>query len=411
MLFLLCFCCFAACGAPEGGGGGAGLLEPEAWCEVTLEARCARQVSCGVALENEATTEAACLAEALPRCAPRAGSWSSSVAAGRAGFDGGALASCGAGWGEVGCRELAGGASPSACGEVFSGGAGEGEACFTDVECGGGLRCAAGGRCPGVCVADVEADPGATCLLTGCDAAAYCAGSVCRPRLARDAACEGEGQCLAGLFCGKDVGAPELRCRPQKEAGAVCFTRAMCAAGQGCLPGGDVSRCGEAVAEGGFCGSDEVCAGGLVCDLSAGRCAPPLAEGAACVSSAACAPGLYCWEDHPEGARCREEGKVGVPPGALCNPALDRCALGHYCRIGDRSPEVGACALLPGLGEPCEDFSRNLNSACREGVCLGGVCALLKAPGEACEARAECLSGACAAGSCAPFEEVVCGLE
>jgi hypothetical protein len=123
---------------------------------------------------------------------------------------------------------------------------------------------------------------------------------------------------------------------------------------------------------------------------------------------------LYCWQEFdpaPGRGLCRERDKVGIGQGQPCNPATDRCRLGLYCRIGEQV-EVGECTLLPGLGEPCADFARNLNEECREGDCVneGGElrCRLLGEEGAACEANTWCLSLSCQEGACAPFEEVFC---
>lgn len=405
----------AGCGGASGGGGGGagGAGSASSWCEVTLEAWCARQVGCGVALENEATTVASCVAEGRASCEPELQAWVNSVEAGRAGFDAEALSACVSGIEGASCRELSAGYVPAACGGVFVGSGVAGGACYTSVECGEGLGCATAGRCPGVCAASAAPEPAAGCEVVGCGAGSYCNGTRCQPLRGEGEACEREGQCGAGQFCGKDVGAPELLCRGQHGEGEVCFARAACAGERGCLLAGEVRRCGAAKGAGELCADSEECGAGLGCELSTGRCAAPLAEGEGCVTSGSCAAGLYCWLDRPGGAVCREEGKVGVEAGALCNPALDRCVLGHYCRIGDGSPEVGSCAALPELGEPCEAFERNLNGECRVGACLRlegeALCRSLREPGEACATRAECRSGACVEEVCAPYGALICG--
>lgn len=408
------------CGDDGGAGQGAPAapLTAEDRCPVVLEALCERQVGCNARLLNEATTVEACVDEARVLCELEQATWTPSVEAGLATFSEANLRACQDALGALSCVELVAGVRPEICAEVFVGAAAVGESCYTDAECAGEALCASTTQCPGTCQAREDVEAPVDCALVGCDAGSYCEGNRCSPKLEEGALCREADACQDGLFCGKDANAPELRCRPLKGEGEPCFVRAACQEGLSCQGAQGATACRAEVGEGGTCGDTNACARGLICDPSAGACVPPLEEGASCVHPEDCAEGLYCWEfgsDDPERGACRAESKVGLGEGERCNPALDRCRLGLYCRIEGDEAGVGVCALLPGLGESCADFARNLNEQCREGACvrLDGdlVCAQLASEGEACTYDGACVSEVCVNGVCLPYDDVVCTYE
>lgn len=408
----------AACGeATKGGGGGASAERPatlENHCYLYYEALCERQIGCNVALVNQETTVEGCIQEAQLGCEPRLVGWSKSVEAGLTSFDADALTTCRDEIGQTDCKSLVADRLPATCRAVFTGQGQAGDECYTDAECAWPNFCAAFGRCPGLCQAPDVLPEVQGCDLLGCPTDQYCDANRCLPRKPEGQGCPNrDDACQEGLYCGKDAGEVELACRPRKAQGEVCFSRAHCQAGLGCAPATEGRACQPALGADERCDDAEVCADGLVCDPATGACAAPLQEQAACARSQDCAPGLYCWQEFtPEpGGLCREQDKVGVGEGQPCNPSTDQCRLGLYCRV-ETQDAPGVCVLLPGLGEPCVDFSSNLDQACREGECIfvdgEARCALLLGEGEACQSGAQCLSTSCPDGRCAAFREVFC---
>ena len=410
-------------GCSDDGGGAAPMeeapLELSAYCEVFYEALCERQVGCNVALVNQATTVQECMTLTLAQCEPELGRWTPSVEAGRALFDPEALAACRDGMPDMSCKELVAGVRPEACSGVFVGTVADGEPCYVAVECEElGGACATLGRCPSVCESPTEPPDRFDCSVIGCPDGQYCNGNLCEETLPLGASCREMDACDPGLFCGRDVNASTLECRAKKAAGEVCFSRASCQDGFSCQPTGtDVgSTCASALGEGAPCTDTEQCAVGLICDQVSGLCGQPREEQQECFGPFDCADGLYCWDDPLfETGSCREQAKVGVAQGEPCNPVLDRCRLGLFCRRDVSGSEVGECALLPELGEGCADFPSNLNEECRVGECafIGGTatCIELLPDGAPCESREQCISGACPDGACQAYEEVNCGFD
>lgn len=412
----------AACGGGDGeqGGEGAGelALTPENYCVGFFEAFCERQIACNVALVNQATSIDSCVVEAQRLCEPELSTWLGSLNAARTRFVEESLTQCRAELGEARCKTLAAGFVPESCGDVFVGDVGQGEDCFTDVECEAGLICASAGRCPGRCEVPNALPTGFDCSIGGCPDGEFCDGAVCAPTLAEgapcpndDAACEGE------LYCGKVADDPELLCRAPLPQGEACFFRSNCQSGLSCqLVGTEANErtCEPARADGASCFDREECAAGLVCERNAGRCVVPRQEQETCFDAFDCADGLYCWfEFNPEDGvgACREDSKVGIGEGQPCNPLVDRCRLGLFCEETDVIG-VGECVGLPALGEACADFARNLNEECRNGACVfvdgAPLCIEKGDAGAPCGSGDECLSTSCVEGACAAFDEVFC---
>ncbi len=410
-----------ACG-DEGAGPAPGELAvtPEGYCEVFFEPLCERQIGCNFALVNQATSVEQCIQEAGRLCSPELKTWLQSLRAGRTTFSVEAVEACGAAVAAARCQELASGLVPEACGEIFVGAVGLKQDCFTDVECEAGLICASAGRCPGLCEVPDRPPEVFNCTQVGCPEGEFCLAGSCAAKLAEGEGCPNDdAACDEGLFCGKDVGEPELRCRVKKEQGERCFARSFCREGLSCqiIETDPAERtCEPERASGGDCFDGEECAPGLVCDQNGGTCVVPRAEEERCFDVFDCGPGLYCWEEfieEPGVGICRENQKVGVGEGQPCNPLVDRCRLGLFCRMGE-IVGVGECAVLPDIGEACADFSRNLNEECRTGDCVfveGGQRCIEKGDaGAVCGSGQECLSTSCREGICAAFEEVFCSL-
>lgn len=420
-LLLLAPLALLACSEEERGGGEDDRVELtlDNYCYAYHEALCQRQVGCNVALNNQATSVEACIQEASRLCAPRLETWKRSVETGAASFSAELLRQCRGDLEQTDCKALAAGRRPESCRAALDGDAQEGEGCFTDVECAGTLICAAFGRCPGQCQALPDDPEQITCQERGCSPGEFCDGAVCQAQRAQGEACPNrDDACQGDLYCGKTAQDANLLCRAPLPEGEPCFGRGQCQSGLSCHITGQTSSersCLPAKAQGDTCADSDECSPGLICDSRLGTCGPPKAEQEVCASTLDCQSGLYCWQafEPEEGlGRCREQNKVGVGQDQPCHPSTDRCRLGLYCRIDGDDVELGSCQVLPDLGEPCADFSRNLNEECRSGACVPGgtepLCVELLEAGQPCERGAQCLSTSCQEGACAPFEAVFC---
>ena len=395
-------------------------LSAENYCEAFFEPFCERQIGCNFALLNQATTIESCIEEAARRCSPELNTFLDSLSVERATFNVDNLEACREAVAATGCKELAAQFVPEPCEAIFEGTRNQGEDCFTDVECTGGTICASAGRCPGLCEVPNMPPDAFNCESIGCPEGRFCLDGRCSVELVegepcpnKDAACEGD------LFCGKEAEDPQLLCRQPKPEGEPCFFRSHCRAGFSCqIAGAEVNdrTCELARAEGAPCFDTDECGAGLVCERNAGTCVKPRQEEEPCFGVFDCGEGLYCWDEfdpEPLVGICRENSKVGVGEGQPCNPLIDRCRLGLFCR----SEEVGLgeCTVLPDIGEACADFSSNLNEECRTGECVftdGGLLCIEKGEGGAlCSTGEECLSTSCREGVCAAFEDVFCTVD
>lgn len=391
------------------------------YCSVFHEALCEQQISCNVELVNQATSIEQCTTDAAVLCEPRLTTWIASVEAGNATFDLEQLTACAEDIRASSCKELAAGLRPRSCRQIFLGDTPRREDCFTDVECQGNDICANAGRCPGQCAEPLEDPDAFDCGLAGCPQDQWCTGGSCEPQLDQNEPCAGDdAQCLDGLFCGKATDDGTLRCRVLRGVGEPCELRTNCADGLSCHYENVELReryCRTERAEREDCIDTNECARGLICNQADNKCATPRKDQESCYNPGDCDEGLYCWQEFdpdPLLGVCREEFKVGIGAGEPCNPSIDKCRLGLYCRITDLAiPQVGECAVLPTLEESCADFSHNLNEECREGQCLdlgGGefICRHKGDAGTPCVVKDECLSTVCLDGTCAAFDEVYC---
>ncbi len=390
------------------------------YCEAFFEPLCERQIGCNVALVNQATSVQTCIEEAGRLCDPELVTWLESLDAGHTVYNQDNMSACREAITGAQCKLLATGFVPEICQDVFEGNAQQGQECFTEVECQEGLICASAGRCPGLCEEpNGLPDDAFDCGVAGCLDGFFCDGSVCREVLSEGEGCPNDDDaCEGDLFCGRDVDDPRLLCRAPKAQGEACFTRSGCQSGLSCqivTTQTNERTCEPARTEEGECFDKEECAEGLVCERNAGRCVSPRVEGETCFEASDCGEGLYCWfEFTPEDLQtgvCREDRKVGVGQDEPCNPLVDRCRLGLFCRAGDNIG-LGQCEVLPDVGEACADFTRNLNEECRTGSCVfvdgAPVCIEKGDAGAPCGSGEECLSTSCVDGACAAFEDVYC---
>ena len=233
------------------------------------------------------------------------------IEAGNASYDPTDAAACADALGDVSCEALTGAPELDACGGVWDGSGGEGDACASSAECAAGwcdpgdcdpaLSC-----CIGACAADEDVTSvpiAGDCSIDPCVTDAFCDDSVapptCRALVGVDGACF-EGQCIAGLYCrvtDPDVGS------------GVCSE----------LPGEDEA-----------------------CDPDYPVCAR-----------------ADNWCD-PADDTCRPLAQVGDP----CDELDDNCVAYAWC-----SPD-GVCVARPTEGEACEDWPPCLGDL----ECLDDTC-------------------------------------
>jgi hypothetical protein len=243
------------------------------------------------------------------------------------------------------------------CPNVLVGQQPDGAPCISRFDCKAGSGCLEENSvCPGVCRPYPRV--GESCTSFGyCSDGAYCIKGVCRPAPAIGDACDAGDDCYPYLWCNRDAGS----CRGYADAGEPCDL-------------------------GGVNGAP--CFFPYWCN---GTCQPRSSSGGSCHDDWNCVNGLSCLP----GPICELPGDAG----AACDSDFD-CAGEHvYCRH-----DAGACAPLPGRGEPCapRDFPfQLLVPSCAPGlICSGGLCKDRGCPGDTCGATAGCTEGLCDAGTC-----------
>ncbi|PKN55096.1 MAG: hypothetical protein CVU56_22945 [Deltaproteobacteria bacterium HGW-Deltaproteobacteria-14] len=230
------------------------------------------------------------------------------------------------------------------------------------------------------CVAGAFCDIGAACPGT-CVAFAGI-GDDCDPLTWCDfdsAACVG-GECVA----------------PPATVGAACSGR--CAAPLAC--NGVTDTCVAPGLAGDPCGADgNVCVTGLTCfrpnTSATGTCSPLGGVGADCFSSGDCRAATS-----GETLACIG-GACAVAPGAG-QPCFEFSCSGAWC---DTSAVPPTCVALPAAGSACGG-----GNACAVGAwCDAGTCAQRKGAGASCTSPAHCESGRCFGGACVATGAPPCG--
>lgn len=251
---------------------------------------------------------------------------------------------------------------------------GDTSACALDeAACKGAAGCTIG-KCPNgdVCRVDClkECGPWLECqALAEGDADAYCT--------ERD--CAADGDCLAGFYCGVvrspydicgptcvDSGGGELRCAGGNHDGELCPDDKFCEKGNDSLCGKTKEPCKEAdkagatFFEGSVCllrrsclerGPGSPCATDLDCSRISGQRCVKLGGESRC--AAGCAADSDCLSDSrcdAEQAACLPRFGAWVGAGKFCEP----CVSDEDC--GSIGTAV-ACALMPGGGRGCFDYS------------------------------------------------------
>lgn len=319
---------------------------------------CSQAIRCGSIGASERASCERRLAAAID--APGgAYSRSAAVAAGRLRFDGESAAAC-LRHIERGRCGLDGGNRNEfvACQRVFRPLV-ENGACQSGGEC-RSLVCEGSGQgrsgCPGVCAASTR------CNYLTCGNEEFCDPQTqqCMPRRGSGGRCDTPAAhdfCQPGLVCIDNT------CRPPNPAGAACLGQEQCAAGLFCDPA--TLQCRERLADGGACATQAFCRDGLVCIATSttpdsGVCKTVLDFPSACdpaLSTGACPIHAYC---DPTSRTCVERTQTG----GSC--ASEPCSGFLYCDEATQTCQarlaVGAACTPPTSSDP----TRN--------PCEGGRC-------------------------------------
>ncbi|MBU1431097.1 hypothetical protein KKF91_11215, partial [Myxococcota bacterium] len=321
--------------------------------------------------------------------------------------------------------------------------------CITDVDCGDGMRCEAGAcvavehECDthedcaeGQCVDHqcVFVDP--FCFEDGdCEAGLVCVDGICQEDTT---GCVSDEDCQAGESCEQGVCEPlTVGCMEDDDCGPlevcvdqVCLEAVECAEDTDC-DAGELCVEGACVLVEDECLIDEDCDMGFICVEAV--CVRP--EQQPCADDTDCAAGFICLDglcdllteecvedmDCGEGAFCL--GGVCYAQGDECMIDGD-CEAGLTCFDGFCLPAAPECIedLHCGVGMVCDDFglcvdemSCEVDEDCAPGeVCVEGACAPVSVE---CAVDSDCGEGfVCEAGVCleAPpecVEDADCGLD
>lgn len=228
--------------------------------------------------------------------------------------------------------------------------------------------CDGAGACPAVqtvscapyhcgasqCVGDCAVD-------SDCAAASYCAGGVCKPRLADGAPCALDAQCASG-HCADGV-CCDTACTGQCEACDLATKVGVCSPAAGAPVGGRVACASDGSACGGACDGAER----LACSYPA---AETSCRAASCASGVATLP-----------AACDGAGACPLPQTVACAPHAcsgDACG-GGGCAVDSDCPATAFCAAgvcQPKLddGKPCSLAAQCKSTHCVDSVCCDSVC-------------------------------------
>jgi hypothetical protein len=291
-----------------------------------LDARCTRLVRCGA-------FESASACGAYFHLYPDQ-SLAAAVAGGEIRYDGVAAAECVSALAAVTCDDTARAARvpPSACDQALVGEVKVGDACAFDLEC-------ASGRC-------THPSP--------CDPAACCAGSCTTVvPVAIGAACNVDGDCVGGAYCGTD-----LACHALGRTGDSCLGDTQCDYGFGCVTPTFPGTCQVLGAPSGPCPGNRCADAGTVC--VSGSCIAAAFAGAACPTGTECSPFEPC---NTTSGQCASLPDINMQctgrceGDAWCDTTLAQCepllANGAACDT-DHDCASGFCQMMVTFDQ-CED--------------------------------------------------------
>lgn len=251
-----------------------------------------------------------------------------------------------------------------ACLTRFTGTIGDGDGCYTDIDCASpDAVCAqtcAEACCVGTC--QPKARLGQACqAFASCEPGLRCTGTTCVTGDVGTACARGSvNQCDFGTFCD----ARTLRCTPTLPEGAACTDILQCGGNDTCvglsISSSNPGRCARNAQPGDPC--DDTCHGNLYCSSGICRALPALGQSCSTLIPCAgantiCNSGV-CVLRSDVGVVC---GNQSCLPGLLCSSEL-----------GDSNPE---CTARRADGQPCAapDHCQSFlcsGTAGQPGVCL-----------------------------------------
>lgn len=251
-----------------------------------------------------------------------------------------------------------------ACAKRFTGTIGDGNDCYTDIEC---------------------LSPGATCESSCTDA---CCLGTCQPKLKFEAPCDLDDSCEPGLVCNQtcrrgDIGTP---CTNLFD----CDSNSWCNAG---LCAADLAP-GSACTSRSQCGGDTTCTGLSIIDQQPGQCLSISRPGDPC--DFICYGNLYC-----ASGTCHDLPKLG-----------DSCSAFTPCSGVDTICSNGVCASREGENASCSS-----TTLCQPGLfCSSEVneprplCVPPRGAGQPCTKPSHCESHLCSSitdepGVCLPWSD------
>jgi hypothetical protein len=315
-----------------------------------------------------------------------------SIAAGRAGYDPVAAATCLANLESLSCKGLFSNDNPlEACG-MFIGKVPSPNDCALDFECAPGNACTSvsGNSYDSTCGNDVckpRAAAGASCATTQCQGGDHCVqespNQIC---LHGDAAarCNYDNDCDNGLWCnypGTTHTDGAGTCTAGLGKDAVCTEDRMCGGNLMCV-GDNLSpaagKCEDVSTLNAPC--DNQCLGPFLCAVTTantlGTCVAEPAEGDHCVPGA---PGNGCGGGgfltfmicdtkgtvDPSDDICRTPGDLG----AVCNNGAGECNFGLVCTADVSGAATGVCHVPMPDGTACVNSNQCANGNCASNVC------------------------------------------
>jgi hypothetical protein len=250
-----------------------------------------------------------------------------------------------------------------ACLTRFTGTIGDGDGCYTDVDCESpDAQCVAtcsDACCLGTC--QHKAREGEACqTFASCEPGLRCTGTKCVTGDVGTPCDRGSvNQCDFGTFCNSQT----LRCTPTYSAGASCTDILQCGGDETCIglsiSSSNPGRCLRNSQPGDPC--DDTCHGNLYCASGICRALPRLGE--SCSTLIPCAgANTIC-----NSGLCVLRSDVGVSCGR------QTCLPGLFCtsEIGDANP---VCAARRAVGAPCAAPGHCQSFVCSGNTSVPGVC-------------------------------------
>ncbi|HXU74796.1 MAG TPA: Dickkopf N-terminal cysteine-rich domain-containing protein [Polyangia bacterium] len=245
------------------------------------------------------------------------------------------------------------------CHGVLSGTVANGDSCWGDDECIGGV--CVNPDCGGTCTA--YASPGSPCVKSGgtpdvtCDPSVhFCSDTgTCVHKVGVGKPCLVDENCLFDFVCVDEKCAP----LPRTKRDDVCGTNLPpCQDGLYC---NETGTCEPLVDAGGACAKADACKAGMTCE--SGLCAPWLDTGAACVDDPNAIASGCAASDACTGGVCAAVPGAKAGPLAHCGADAD-CDDGLFCASGNYCYYVGGINAVCQSDHECAPDLQCLMGAC-----------------------------------------------